>query len=291
MNNILIILGMHRSGTSLISRWIHSCGLNLGDRLMGAGIGNINGHYEDIDFHDLHESIFENHSIPHGALQKVGGLSLDHNEKEQLRELVTQKNSLHSDWGWKDPRTCLFISEYARLLPEAAVLVVYRDFNEVVDSLARRHVKELRARRRKVRQSVLQKKLLDYAETWIEYNESILDTIEAESISNYMLVNYTNLLESNLDKDVTQWLSDTGFEIRHTPFSEVYDSSLIQKQPEMYLFPEDIKQRVSELNQRFRSNLIGGEMIPSVEFRQDVFLPQKGLWEKIKSIIRKIFSA
>ena len=36
-NDILVIAGMHRSGTSLITHWLHDCGLQVGERLVGAG--------------------------------------------------------------------------------------------------------------------------------------------------------------------------------------------------------------------------------------------------------------
>jgi len=48
--NTLIIAGMHRSGTSLISQWLNRCGLNLGENMIGASSGNVEGHFEDIDF-------------------------------------------------------------------------------------------------------------------------------------------------------------------------------------------------------------------------------------------------
>jgi hypothetical protein len=40
-NNVpLIILGMHRSGTSLFASWLDKCGINMGDKMLGAGVGN-----------------------------------------------------------------------------------------------------------------------------------------------------------------------------------------------------------------------------------------------------------
>jgi hypothetical protein len=48
---------MHRSGTSLISQWLSHCGLHLGERLLGPGIGNAEGHFEDLDFLEFHEQI------------------------------------------------------------------------------------------------------------------------------------------------------------------------------------------------------------------------------------------
>jgi len=41
----LVILGMHRSGTSLITQWLKNCGLSVGDSLHGADVGNAEGHF------------------------------------------------------------------------------------------------------------------------------------------------------------------------------------------------------------------------------------------------------
>lgn len=62
---------MHRSGTSFIANWLHEYGLNLGDRLLGSGIGNINGHYEDLDFFELHKEILVSNNLsPTGLVTK-----------------------------------------------------------------------------------------------------------------------------------------------------------------------------------------------------------------------------
>ncbi|HJT73097.1 MAG TPA: hypothetical protein VJ720_03740, partial [Chitinophaga sp.] len=56
-NKVLVITGMHRSGTSLITQWLYRCGLHVGDNFMGAGIGNEDGHFEDLDFYNWHRNI------------------------------------------------------------------------------------------------------------------------------------------------------------------------------------------------------------------------------------------
>jgi len=38
-NRVLVIIGMHRSMTSLLTQWLDKCGLQVGDDLHGAGIG------------------------------------------------------------------------------------------------------------------------------------------------------------------------------------------------------------------------------------------------------------
>ena len=56
-SKVVVIVGMHRSGTSLITQWLQRCGLFIGDSLEGPGVGNVQGHFEDIDFLQLHQEL------------------------------------------------------------------------------------------------------------------------------------------------------------------------------------------------------------------------------------------
>ena len=53
-DRLIVVLGMHRSGTSAITRALKVLGVDLGDRLMLAVEGDNNkGYWEDIDFNAL----------------------------------------------------------------------------------------------------------------------------------------------------------------------------------------------------------------------------------------------
>jgi hypothetical protein len=54
-NRIICVVGMHRSGTSMITHLLHSCGLYLGpaDRLLKAEKTNPLGHFEHRGFLDI----------------------------------------------------------------------------------------------------------------------------------------------------------------------------------------------------------------------------------------------
>ncbi|HZX74061.1 MAG TPA: hypothetical protein VFE57_06560, partial [Cyclobacteriaceae bacterium] len=58
-NKILVVTGMHRSGTSVVTQWLQQCGLHVGDELLGAGIGNSVGHFEDVDFLRAHSDFLK----------------------------------------------------------------------------------------------------------------------------------------------------------------------------------------------------------------------------------------
>ncbi len=56
----------------------------------------------------------------------------------RARELVAQRSELPL-WGWKDPRTCLFLEFWESILPEARYLFLYRHPVDVALSLWRRN--------------------------------------------------------------------------------------------------------------------------------------------------------
>jgi len=64
----------------------------------------------------------------------------------------------NEEWGWKEPRTCLFMDEYNQLIPSAFYMIVVRDFNSTVSSLINReykvHDRKFRSRKRIVKDQV-----------------------------------------------------------------------------------------------------------------------------------------
>ena len=135
--SVVIMTGMHRSGTSLTASLLQSAGMYIGDRLMGSNTGNDKGHFEDLDFVDFHQSVLQSQGI------SVAGWTEHNSLKVQPQYMATAQNLIlgrkeHSIWGWKDPRTTLFLDFWSRLIPDAKYIFVYRSPWEIVDSLFRR---------------------------------------------------------------------------------------------------------------------------------------------------------
>ncbi len=59
MTYTLIVVGMHRSGTSLTANWLARSGLFVGDTLLANRVDNPMGHFEDESFLHLHEDILK----------------------------------------------------------------------------------------------------------------------------------------------------------------------------------------------------------------------------------------
>jgi predicted O-methyltransferase YrrM len=134
---VLLITGMHRSGTSLVSHLLQSAGVHVGDNLIAANVANPRGYFEDVDFYEFHEQLL--HARGESYLHADADLVFQPSEaeSERARQLIAARSSRRL-WGWKDPRTSLFLDFWRELLPQARYLFVYRHPLDVLLSLLRR---------------------------------------------------------------------------------------------------------------------------------------------------------
>jgi hypothetical protein len=137
---VLVIAGMHRSGTSLTSSLCQSGGLFIGHRMNPGLPGHDVPHYfEDIDFVGFHErTLISNGRSSAGYDIIAAPPQVSETAAAEARSLVSARRLLGVPWGWKDPRTVLFLDFWAKELPEAKFLFVFRKPWEVADSLFRR---------------------------------------------------------------------------------------------------------------------------------------------------------
>lgn len=133
---VVCLLGMHRSGTSLMASYLQHCGISMGQRMVQAGVGNPKGHFEDKDFVEFHKAVLRRNGSYMYAPKPL--LDVDDEHRQKAREMVHQRRAAGSDWGFKDPRGALFLDFWGELLPEARYFFVYRDPYLVIDSLFRR---------------------------------------------------------------------------------------------------------------------------------------------------------
>ncbi|MFM7242751.1 MAG: sulfotransferase family protein [Planctomycetaceae bacterium] len=134
----LVVVGMHRSGTSLLASLADGAGVAMGQRLMGSGNGNDAGHFEDLDFHDFHERALVGNGLSPEGFTPAAEPAVPEPLRASADALVADRRGRGCLWGWKDPRTVLFLDFWAEMLPEARFVFVFRSPWEVVDSFFRR---------------------------------------------------------------------------------------------------------------------------------------------------------
>lgn len=140
----ICIAGMHRSGTSMITRLLNVCGLYLGpDReLLPPTSHNEEGYWENARFMEMNDAILKQLG---GAWDCPPPLEPGWELAPALEPLYAQAESLLSrlngrdPWGWKDPRNCLTASFWKRLRPDLPFVICVRNPLEVISSLLKRN--------------------------------------------------------------------------------------------------------------------------------------------------------
>mgnify|MGYP006272018701 CR=1 FL=1 len=159
----LLLCGMHRSGTSLTASLLHAAGVRLGDRLLGANLGNDRGHFEDLDIYEFHQTVLRSNGLGTEGYVAAGRVT------EPLapigRRLAAERARGGGVWGWKEPRTVLFLDYWDAVLPDARYVFVFRRPWEVVDSLFRRGDETFAGNPAFA------------AEVWLYYNRTIVDFV------------------------------------------------------------------------------------------------------------------
>lgn len=157
----VIIIGMHRSGTSLAAGMLATCGLYLDPEMPPPESGNTldtpndrlrsDGYCEAVAFRLLNESLLERAGSAWDEVERF--LRVREDPAFATRRLETLRRATFEEldsafmslmrsnaagWGWKDPRTSVTLPYWLRLFPTAKVLHVRRDPKAVLASLTRR---------------------------------------------------------------------------------------------------------------------------------------------------------
>lgn len=165
-SQILIITGAPRSGTSLVSNIFQAAGVHIGDQLVAPGRGNEHGHFEDVGFFQFHEALLQRLGQSVFPQTPLSLEKISPSETGFAINLIEQRHH-HRLWGWKDPRTVLFLNFWDRLVPQARYAFVYRHPLEVVTSILRRATDP----------NILANPFVGL-KAWEIYNQSILDFYE-----------------------------------------------------------------------------------------------------------------
>lgn len=150
----VIILGMHRSGTSLVSRCLEELGLF-------SGVAQ-DANHESLFFLDLNNWMMRscnafwdnpsNFELMTPLVEKELLRVID----AQMRQIFRRKKflgwskafkyknirDLDIPWGWKDPRNTFTIDIWRKIFPQCRMLHIYRNPVDVANSLRQRELKE-----------------------------------------------------------------------------------------------------------------------------------------------------
>lgn len=137
----VVVLGMHRSGTSAIAKALSVLGVNLGKNLLPPKEDNKKGFWEDFNIVDFNTNLMKKQShdwYTFGPIEQ--GCSEEH--YDNVLKYVEKEFGGSTVWGFKDPRTCRLIpfwdSILNRMNSEVVYCIVVRNPLSVIKSLEKR---------------------------------------------------------------------------------------------------------------------------------------------------------
>lgn len=181
----IIVLGMHRSGTSLLTGILHQSGIYLGEELFPAQKDNPRGCWENKKVIKLNDEILSTFDLTYQSPQSLPDEWWNSDKmklyKELIRDLIEKEFSGHHFIGIKDPRMCRLLPLWNLIFEELNInpvyILIYRNPFEVANSLFKRD------------NIYLQKGIF----LWLRYN------LEAEKLTRNQLrsfLSYTSILNN-----------------------------------------------------------------------------------------------
>ena len=142
----VVIVGMHRSGTSALARCLNLLGVSLGpeDQLTPASPDeNPRGFWESQPLKVINEKVL---TLFGGAWDAPPDLPKGWENADRLASCRDDAQALLDGlaaagaWGWKDPRSCMTLPFWRKIVPQQPVgMLIYRHPLEVAASLHKRN--------------------------------------------------------------------------------------------------------------------------------------------------------
>lgn len=153
--NVIVVLGMHRSGTSAVSGALESLGFSIGKNIMPSTSNNPKGYFENkniVDFNDhllkqLGVNWADAYILPYHFIK---GQQFFTEQKDLLKKLILDEFDLNGPILIKDPRMCILLPFWQPVFKELKLnpcyILVSRHPAEVCRSLKTRdNLTELRS--------------------------------------------------------------------------------------------------------------------------------------------------
>ncbi len=145
---LFVVLGMHRSGTSAITKSLELLGIGLGSDLHPAGFDNPKGFWEDRECIEINDVLLGHLGSAYDQLglawseiyldSQVSALRL--RATQHIRRKLEENNNV---WGFKDPRTCRLLCFWGEVFQalkcEVNFILAIRNPASVATSLAIRN--------------------------------------------------------------------------------------------------------------------------------------------------------
>jgi glycosyltransferase involved in cell wall biosynthesis len=136
----IIVLGMHRSGTSAVMRVLEFMGAYVGeaDQLTKPSSQNAHGFFERRDARRICDALLHGSDSDWWRISKFDLDTVPHSvikdQRADIQQMIEDLNT-HDIWALKEPRLCLLLPIIIRFLRDPVVVHVFRNPIEVARSL------------------------------------------------------------------------------------------------------------------------------------------------------------
>lgn len=216
----LIILAMHRTGSSALTGVLSYLGVNIGNKLLPPNPANPKGFFEHLKIVQIHDNLLKElgsswhdpSPLPLGWIETAA----TNKAKKLLGEIIDAEFINSRIWAVKDPRICILLPLWKEILQERQVqpklILTYREPDDIVLSLANRDGLDT---------------FHSYC-LWVKYMQEVAGEISKGSTA---LVSYDNLLTNwreaicSLEKKLEiSW--PTPLELAYPQIDDFIDNSL-----------------------------------------------------------------
>jgi hypothetical protein len=190
---IIVVLGMHRSGTSVIARGLQVLGVELGNRLMPASEGNNSkGFWEDVDINALNVEMLRSLKRDWHFLTPIQPADVEslcaNGYLEHAVALLQEKTAGVRVFGFKDPRLGKLLPFWKKVFLQGPWMMSY--------ILVIRHPLS-------VCQSVSKRDGFAFEKIYLLWAEHVLGSLVGTDGENRVLVDYDHFMQ-NPDKELAR---------------------------------------------------------------------------------------
>lgn len=261
---LIVVLGMHRSGTSAVTRGLTALGVELGNNFLPAQADNVRGFWEDADLNALNMEMLNLLNRDWHFLAPIEQTDVDvlcqKGYRQRAIELLQAKTSTTEVFGFKDPRLAKLLPFWKEVFSHGQFIVSY--------IITIRHPLS-------VRDSLAVRNHFDPEKSYLLWLDHILSSLVGTLGENSILIDYDRLMLSpekelgriakkfglqinlpELEKFKTEFLDET---LRHTVYQlddMIVDPAIPPLTREVYEETLNIAMNGIQLNDEIFSNKV-----------------------------------
>lgn len=176
---IYLVLGMHKSGTTLISSILHKSGINMGSDIEEKHLNYDDKKGESKYIREINDALLNSGGVVSLYIDD-SELHLNEDLELKIKDFVESHSLSYDNWGFKDPRTVLTIDIWKHHLEEFKSVVVFRNPKEVAKHYSKTSKNPW--------------VIIEAIQTWKKYNKKIINNIEDGTIRDYVLLDFGSLM-------------------------------------------------------------------------------------------------